>query len=65
MVRDLVEASTAPGQGAAWRKDVEIVAEQNAQERILDALVDQEKGEKKADVNPIEAAARPGSAEPD
>ena len=38
---------------------MEIVAEQNAQERILDALVDKEKGEKKADVNPIEALLGP------
>ena len=40
-------------------KDVEAVAEQNAQERILDALIAKEKGEKKADRNPIEALLGP------
>ena len=58
MVRDLVETSLRLVK-ERMGKDVEIVAEQNAQERILDALVDKEKGEKKADVNPIEALLGP------
>lgn len=58
MVRDLVETSLRLVK-ERMGKDVEAVAEQNAQERILDALVAKEKGEKKADRNPIEALLGP------
>lgn len=54
MVRDLVETSLRLVK-ERMGKDVEAAAEQNAQERILDALIAKEKGEKKADRNPIEA----------
>ena len=58
MVRDLVETSLRLVK-ERMGKDVEAVAEQNAQERILDALIAKEKGEKKADRNPIEALLGP------
>ena len=58
MVRDLVETSLRLVK-ERMGKDVEAAAEQNAQERILDALVAKEKGEKKADRNPIEALLGP------
>ena len=58
MVRDLVETSLRLVK-ERMGKDVEAMAEQNAQERILDALVAKEKGEKKADMNPIEALLGP------
>ena len=45
MVRDLVETSLRLVK-ERMGKDVEAVAEQNAQERILDALIAKEKGEK-------------------
>ena len=61
MVRDLVETSLRLVK-ERMGKDVEAAAEQNAQERILDALIAKEKGEKKADRNPIEALSRPRSA---
>ena len=51
MVRDLVETSLRLVK-ERMGKDVEAAAEQNAQERILDALIAKEKGEKKADRNP-------------
>ena len=54
MVRDLVETSLRLVK-ERMGKDVELTAEQNAQEIILDALVAKEKGEKKGDLNPIEA----------
>ena len=47
MVRDLVETSLRLVK-ERMGKDVEAAAEQNAQERILDALIAKEKGEKKA-----------------
>lgn len=58
MVRDLVETSLRLVK-ERMGKDVEAAAEQNAQERILDALIAKEKGEKKADRNPIEALLGP------
>ena len=58
MVRDLVETSLRLVK-ERMGKDVEAMAEQNAQERILDALIAKEKGEKKADRNPIEALLGP------
>lgn len=58
MVRDLVETSLRLVK-ERMGKEVEAAAEQNAQERILDALVAKEKGEKKADRNPIEALLGP------
>ena len=64
MIRDLVETSLRIVK-ERMGKDVEIVAEQNAQERILDALVAKEKGEKKANVNPIEALLGPVHKEED
>ena len=64
MIRDLVETSLRIVK-ERMGKDVEIVAEQNAQERILDALVAKEKGEKKANVNPIEALLGPVRKEED
>jgi len=54
MVRDLVETSLRLVK-ERMGKDVELTAEQNVQEIILDALVAKEKGEKKSDINPIEA----------
>ena len=53
MVRDLVETSLRMVKDRMG-KDVELTADQNAQERILDALLDQGK-EKKKPQNPIEA----------
>lgn len=64
MVRDLVETSLRQVK-ERMGKDVELTAEQNAQERILDALVAKEKGEKKANVNPIEALLGPVRKEED
>ena len=64
MIRDLVETSLRIVK-EKMGKDVELVAEQNAQERILDALVAKEKGEKKANVNPIEALLGPVRKEED
>ncbi|MDY4519524.1 MAG: ATP-dependent protease ATPase subunit HslU [Candidatus Spyradocola sp.] len=64
MVRDLVETSLRQVK-ERMGKDVELTAEQNAQERILDALVAREKGEKKANVNPIEALLGPVRKEED
>ena len=64
MVRDLVETSLRQVK-ERMGKDVELTAEQNAQERILDALVSKEKGEKKANVNPIEALLGPVRKEED
>ena len=58
MVRDLVETSLRLVK-ERMGKDVEAAAEQNARERILDALIAKEKGEKKADRNPIEALLGP------
>ena len=58
MVRDLVETSLRLVK-ERMGKDVEAAAEQNAQERILDALIAKEKGEKRADRNPIEALLGP------
>lgn len=58
MVRDLVETSLRLVK-ERMGKDVEAAAEQNTQERILDALIAKEKGEKKADRNPIEALLGP------
>lgn len=58
MVRDLVETSLRLVK-ERMGKDVEAMAEQNAQERILDALIAKEKGERKADRNPIEALLGP------
>ncbi len=58
MIRDLVETSLRLVK-ERMGKDVEITAEQNAQERILDALVAKEKGEKKSNQNPIEALLGP------
>ena len=58
MVRDLVETSLRLVK-ERMGKDVEAAAEQNAQERILDAPVAKEKGEKKADRNPIEVLLGP------
>ena len=53
IVRDLVETSLRLVKDRMG-KDVELTADQNAQERILDALMDQGK-EKKKPQNPIEA----------
>ena len=64
MVRDLVETSLRQVK-ERMGKDVELTAEQNAQERILDALVSKEKGEKKANVNPNEALLGPVRKEED
>lgn len=64
MIRDLVETSLRLVK-ERMGKDVEITAEQNAQERILDALIAKEKGEKKANVNPIEALLGPVRKEED
>ncbi len=58
MVRDLVETSLRLVK-ERMGKEVEIAAESNAQERILDALVAKEKGIKKVEVNPIEALLGP------
>lgn len=57
MVRDLVETSLRMVKDRMG-KDVELTADQNAQERILDALLDQGK-EKKKPQNPIEALLGP------
>ncbi|MDR2515339.1 MAG: ATP-dependent protease ATPase subunit HslU [Christensenellaceae bacterium] len=63
MVRDLVETSLRLVKDRMG-KDVENAAEQNAQERILDALLEQERGAvKKPPQNPIEALLTP-SREP-
>lgn len=64
MIRDLVETSLRIVK-ERMGKDVEVLAEQNAQERILDALVAKEKGEKKSNVNPIEALLGPVRKEED